>query len=91
MSPAIDLCSPRYGLPLAVPMHVTVTMQGHACPILYAALCEIGLLTKEHLLTLRKVDSILEGHPTPVSLDQTSVFVPFNLFPHFFSAAPKLH
>jgi len=39
--------------------------QGHACPILYAAWCEAGLLSEEHLLTLRKVDSILEGHPTP--------------------------
>eukprot|EP00731_Ephydatia_muelleri_P007594 Em0003g1842a len=39
--------------------------QGHACPILYAAWCEAGLVSKEHLLTLRKVDSILEGHPLP--------------------------
>lgn len=43
-----------------------VLSKGHACPILYAALCEVGLLTEEHLLTLRKVDSILEGHPTPI-------------------------
>lgn len=42
-----------------------VLSKGHACPILYAALCEIGLLTEEHLLTLRKADSLLEGHPTP--------------------------
>lgn len=42
-----------------------VLSKGHACPVLYAAWCEAGLLSEEHLLTLRKVDSILEGHPTP--------------------------
>lgn len=42
-----------------------VLSKGHACPILYAAWCEAGLLSEEHLLTLRKIDSILEGHPTP--------------------------
>lgn len=53
----------------AEPRHVSsdrfVLSKGHACPILYAAWCEAGLLSEEHLLTLRKVDSILEGHPTP--------------------------
>ena len=49
-------------------------MQGHACPILYAAWCEAGLLSKEDLLTLRKVDSILEGHPTPVRTPPPSCF-----------------
>ena len=42
-------------------------MQGHACPILYAAWHEAGLLSREQILSLRKVDSDIEGHPTPVS------------------------
>ncbi|KAE9412126.1 hypothetical protein Angca_007945, partial [Angiostrongylus cantonensis] len=38
---------------------------GHACPILYAAWEEAGLLTKEQVMSLRKVTSDIEGHPTP--------------------------
>ena len=38
---------------------------GHAAPILYAAWKEAGLYTREDILTLRKIDSDLEGHPTP--------------------------
>jgi len=34
---------------------------------LYAAWVETGHMTKEDILTLRKIDSIYEGHPTPVS------------------------
>ena len=45
-----------------------VWLQGHAAPILYAAWAEAGLLTEADLLNLRKLDSDLEGHPTPVSL-----------------------
>ncbi|XP_023239103.1 transketolase-like protein 2 [Centruroides sculpturatus] len=39
--------------------------QGHAAPILYAAWAETGLFPIEDLLNLRKIDSDLEGHPTP--------------------------
>jgi len=35
---------------------------------LYGAWVEAGLLTEADLLNLRKVDSDLEGHPTPVSV-----------------------
>jgi len=42
-----------------------VLSKGHACPILYAAWEEAGLLTKEQTLSLRKIDSDIEGHPTP--------------------------
>lgn len=42
-----------------------VLSKGHAAPILYAAWAEAGYYTKEDLLTLRKIDSDLEGHPTP--------------------------
>ena len=41
-------------------------LQGHAAPILYAAWVEAGLLTEADILNLRKLDSDLEGHPTPV-------------------------
>lgn len=41
--------------------------QGHAAPILYAAWAEAGYIKESDLLNLRKVDSDLEGHPTPVS------------------------
>ncbi|XP_054707686.1 transketolase-like protein 2 isoform X2 [Uloborus diversus] len=42
-----------------------VLSKGHAAPILYAAWAEAGLFPEENLLTLRKIDSDLEGHPTP--------------------------
>ncbi|KAJ1373868.1 hypothetical protein KIN20_036397 [Parelaphostrongylus tenuis] len=42
-----------------------VLSKGHACPILYAAWEEAGLLTKEEVMSLRKVTSDIEGHPTP--------------------------
>lgn len=41
--------------------------QGHAAPILYAAWAEAGYVKESDLLNLRKIDSDLEGHPTPVS------------------------
>lgn len=41
-------------------------MQGHAAPVLYAVWAETGYLKENELLNLRKVDSILEGHPVPV-------------------------
>ena len=39
--------------------------KGHAAPVLYAAWAEAGAFPRERLLTLRKVDSDFEGHPTP--------------------------
>jgi transketolase len=42
-----------------------VLSKGHAAPVLYAAWAEVGLLTRDALLTLRRLDSDLEGHPTP--------------------------
>ncbi|TKR80684.1 hypothetical protein L596_014718 [Steinernema carpocapsae] len=42
-----------------------ILSKGHACPILYAAWEEAGLLTHEQVLSLRKIDSDIEGHPTP--------------------------
>jgi len=42
-----------------------VLSKGHAAPILYAAWAEAGLFPVSDLLNLRKIDSDLEGHPTP--------------------------
>ena len=40
-----------------------VLSKGHCCPALYAALCRRGYFGEEHLTTLRKYGSILQGHP----------------------------
>ncbi|CAO1404198.1 unnamed protein product [Diamesa serratosioi] len=42
-----------------------VLSKGHAAPILYAAWAEAGLFPVSDLQNLRKIDSDLEGHPTP--------------------------
>ncbi|MBX3028154.1 transketolase [bacterium] len=42
-----------------------VLSKGHAAPLLYAAWAEAGAIPHEQLLTLRRIDSPLEGHPTP--------------------------
>lgn len=42
-----------------------VLSKGHAAPVLYSTWAELGLFSREHLLTLRRIDSDLEGHPTP--------------------------
>lgn len=40
-----------------------VLSKGHAAPVLYAALAEAGYFGRDHLTTLRKLGSILQGHP----------------------------
>ncbi|HUX67438.1 MAG TPA: transketolase [Terriglobales bacterium] len=42
-----------------------VLSKGHAAPVLYSVWAELGLYPREHLLTLRRIGSNLEGHPTP--------------------------
>ena len=42
-----------------------ILSKGHAAPLLYAAYAEAGIIPTEALRTLRQIDSILEGHPTP--------------------------
>jgi len=42
-----------------------VLSKGHAAPLLYAAWAEAGAFDREELLKLRRIDSDLEGHPTP--------------------------
>lgn len=41
-----------------------VLSKGHAAPVLYAAWQQVGVLKEKDLLTLRQMNSILEGHPT---------------------------
>ncbi|MEA1993246.1 MAG: transketolase [Euryarchaeota archaeon] len=41
-----------------------VLSKGHSCPALYAALAESGYFDVEELLTLRKLGSRLQGHPS---------------------------
>ena len=40
-----------------------IMSKGHACPIWYAALARKGYFDRKHLSTLRKINSILQGHP----------------------------
>lgn len=41
-----------------------VLSKGHAAPVLYATLAEKGFLPEEELLTLRQLNSRLQGHPS---------------------------
>jgi transketolase len=41
---------------------------GHLCPALYAALARAGFFPREELLSLRKLGSRLQGHPSRVDL-----------------------
>ena len=40
-----------------------ILSKGHAAPVLYAALAEAGYFGRDHLTTLRKLGSMLQGHP----------------------------
>ena len=42
-----------------------ILSKGHAAPGLYAVLAECGYFPEAELTTLRKLDSRLQGHPTP--------------------------
>lgn len=42
-----------------------VLSKGHAAPLLYSVWAELGVVSRADLLTLRRGDSIYEGHPTP--------------------------
>ena len=41
-----------------------VLSKGHAAPVLYAALAEAGYFPVDELITLRRIDSRLQGHPS---------------------------
>ena len=40
-----------------------ILSKGHACPVVYVALALRGYFPVEDLLTLRHIDSHLQGHP----------------------------
>lgn len=40
-----------------------VLSKGHASPLLYAVLAEKGILSEDELMTFRRIDSKLQGHP----------------------------
>lgn len=42
-----------------------IMSKGHAIPVVYAAYKQLGVITDAELLSLRAVNSVLEGHPTP--------------------------
>src|SRR5262245_57034619 len=42
-----------------------VLSKGHAAPLLWSAYAECGFVEQKDLLTLRRFDSDVEGHPTP--------------------------
>ncbi|MCC7409859.1 MAG: hypothetical protein IT442_17465, partial [Phycisphaeraceae bacterium] len=53
-----------------------VLSEGHACPIVYAACADLGVMigktkdqwrpmTREDAMTLRALDSVVDGHPNP--------------------------
>src|SRR5438067_472762 len=42
-----------------------ILSKGHAAPLLYAAWAEAGFFPADDLQNLRRIDSDLEGHPTP--------------------------
>ena len=46
-----------------------ILSKGHAAPILYSVFAELGLISNKELMTLREVDSRLQGHPDKTSLD----------------------
>lgn len=51
------------GAPDALDRDRFVLSKGHACPALYAALALRGYFPVEEAKTLRRIDSIMEGHP----------------------------
>ncbi len=45
-----------------------VLSKGHACPAMYAALAMRGYFPEEELKRLRKIDSVLQGHPDMINI-----------------------
>ncbi|MGN0072315.1 MAG: transketolase [Coriobacteriales bacterium] len=50
-----------------------ILCKGHAAPVLYAALAELGYIPDEELMTLRKLHSRLQGHPDSKKLPGVEV------------------
>ena len=64
---ALFFCEMRYdpGNPRHAHNDRFILSKGHAAPVLYAAWAEAGILPVDELLSLRRLNSDLEGHPTP--------------------------
>ncbi len=45
-----------------------VLSKGHAAPVLYAAMAEAGYFPRQELMTLRRLNSRLQGHPVNTAL-----------------------
>jgi transketolase len=54
----INVKNPRWGK-----RDIFILSKGHAAPALYAVLSKAGFFDSEELTTLRKYDSLLQGHP----------------------------
>ena len=50
-----------------------ILSKGHAAPVLYAVLAEVGYIPENELLTLRKLGSRLQGHPDSQKLPGVEV------------------
>lgn len=50
-----------------------ILSKGHAAPILYATLAQIGYLPADELCSLRQLDSRLQGHPDMLRLNSVEV------------------
>lgn len=50
-----------------------ILSKGHAAPVLYAALAELGIVPEDELSTLRKLHSRLQGHPDSKKLPGVEV------------------
>lgn len=44
-----------------------ILSKGHSCPTLYSILADKGYFSKDTLLTLRKTNTILQGHPSIIT------------------------
>jgi transketolase len=69
---AVDILTTLYFAEMKVDPHKPddvdrdrfVLSKGHAAPVLYATMAEKGYFPHEELLTLRKIDSRIQGHPS---------------------------
>jgi transketolase len=69
---AVDILTTLYFAEMKVDPHKPddvdrdrfVLSKGHAAPVLYATMAEKGFFPHEELLTLRKIDSRMQGHPS---------------------------
>jgi transketolase len=62
---AVELMTTLFFGDIMKPEDKIIFSKGHASPLLYSLYHAAGLITYEELMTLRKFDSNLEGHPTP--------------------------